>query len=281
MRREDADSGQADAATSAALRLIAGAPANCYITEKLLAPLGCSDIETAVADLSIDKNSFRAVLSRYAFPRSDGCADVALQALEQTLEGSDFIEFLESEDSEALWLSFVELCGDAELKVKEQEQRPLLDGFARFNMDVYHQTGESNLFIWFADEVEQTGRIDHLFERLVEIRGLGPKNASHILRDAAFLFDWEDKVHLADRLFLQPITSSLRHLAVQIIPECDERPADWVLAGKVAKYCRLADVSGVRFNMGAAYLGMPENKGMHNTIMKTLGSKGQPNSIEG
>ena len=45
-------------------------------------------------------------------------------------------------------------------------------------------------------------------------------------------------------------------MARHIVPEPGmEKAADWVIAGKVAKYTRRAGVSAIRFNMGATFFG--------------------------
>jgi hypothetical protein len=90
----------------------------------------------------------------------------------------------------------------------------------------------------------------------VDIRGVGPKTTSTFLRDVALLYGLEDQIDHIDRLYLQPVDRWTRLLAEMIVAELDEEHvADWIIAGKLAKYTRRAGVSGVRFNMGTSYFG--------------------------
>jgi hypothetical protein len=111
--------------------------------------------------------------------------------------------------------------------------------------------------------VHHTDRIEPQFLRLVDIRNVGPKLSSLLMRDVTFLYGLEDQIDPVDRLYVQPIDKWIRLIAPYV---CDdpgiEDAADWVLAGKISKYTRRAGVSGVRFNMGATFFGAREVRSM-------------------
>lgn len=241
---------------------LAGKPADAYIAAKIVAQiaslleLDCdslSDIRTALQD---PRYVFVMLLGKYASQRRsddlDKYSEVSARAVSLTLGNADFAEFLDSGDYESLWLSFAEICGQEGVKPREPELRSIIEGFAELGMEVYAQQGEENLLNWLSTEIRETSRLKHVFERLGLIKGLGPKSAGLLLRDLVLLSQMEDSVHFAHRLYLQPITASVRKVSKYIIPEArEEKLADWVIAGKLGKAARCAGVSGIRLNMGA------------------------------
>jgi hypothetical protein len=104
--------------------------------------------------------------------------------------------------------------------------------------------------------IAQTKRLELQFERIVDIRGVGPKSTSTFMRDVVYMFGYEDKVEPADRIYIHPIDRWLRMMARYLVPEPNmDKAADWIIAGKVSKYSRRAGVSGIAFNMGSTYFG--------------------------
>ncbi|MCH8274058.1 MAG: hypothetical protein IH851_04645 [Armatimonadetes bacterium] len=248
------------------LRALAGEPADRYLAEFYMpAMANAVGLETPALDqlktaLSDQEMAFRAFLANYAAtrrsPAREQIAPVFLHALDLTLGGNDFAEYLESHDAEALWLSFDEAWTERTGK-SAAPLRPVLEGTAELVFEIFETHGHGNVFRWACDEIARSRRVEAVFLRLKAIRTLGPKTASHFLRDTVILYDLEDDVDYADRIYLQPISSVVRRLAARIVPEAaGKRLPDWVLAGKMSKQARLAGVSGVRFNIGCAYLGL-------------------------
>lgn len=245
---------------------IAGRPADLYVSESLFPALARILRPTSVSlegirqSLSSDNAAFATILSYYATARRgherETLSRMMLLALSRTLGESSFAEFLDSGDSEALWISFTEVCGDAGRKPAEQQNRPVIEGLAELAFEIYEEIGHGNIVKWICDEISETHRCEEVFNRLVEVKTLGPKAASHILRDVTYIFDLEDTLDYSDRLFLQPINSAVRRVANYVLdmPE-DAHYADWVLAGKLSRAIRLAKASGVRFNFGCTYIG--------------------------
>lgn len=249
-----------------ALGPLAGTLAAGYAKERLLPAANASigaeftNLHELREGLSNAESSFRLLIGYYAALRRGGdpefLSEAFLEAFDRTLEDSEFEDFLDSGDTEALWLSFCEVCGERQRRVDEAQTRPVLTGLAALAMETFAARGHGNLHAWIEDTVRATRQVEPIFERFKETKTVGPKTASHILRDAAIVFGFEVSVAPADRLYLHPVGVTLRRLALWLLPDSEERKLpDWVLAGKFSKVCRLHRVSGVHANAGATYFG--------------------------
>jgi hypothetical protein len=253
------------------VRALAGDRADRYIPEFLLHPLErvfqtdnltLRDLRDAFSDPYL---CLRALLGHYAFCRRGKdraeLSSLAIEALERTCDEDEFESFLEEPDAGRLWEGFLKACEESRRKPLEQLNRGVIAGLGELAQEVYRLDNVGSVAGWVLKGVLQTDRVEPQFLRIVDIRGVGPKISSLFLRDVAHVFGLEAQIDRADRLYVQPIDKWLRLLAPYVIDEPDvEVPADWVLAGKLAKYSRLAGVSGIRFNMGATYFGMREVK---------------------
>lgn len=254
--------------SAALFQILSGEPADRYIAAALFPPLGrlCRTAaeRKSIAEALLDPYfCLRALLGHYAFNRRGrerGClSELAVVALRRTVAPEGFDRYLERCDAVDLWENFVAVCREEGQKPVEQAHRSVVSGFLELAQDLRQDGGSGSLAAWLAESVERTGRLEPNFLRLVEMRGVGPKAASQILRDVVFLFDLEERLDPADRLYLQPIDKWTRAAAPYVIdePNANDLP-DWILAGKLAKYARRAGVSGVRFNMGIRWFGSRE-----------------------
>ncbi len=214
--------------------------------------------ENVKEGLKDSKNCFRVILGYYATARRGGDKDVLakdfLSAIDRTLGKSKFEDFLDSGDSDALWQSYLEICNSFGRKPSEEQNRPVLEGIAKLNFEIYEETGNANLIEWIVNEILETHLIEDLFVKLTSIPTVGPKTASHILRDVSFLYDLEAGIEYSDVHLLSPINPVLRSVARYLIPKSMEsKLPDAVLAGKVSRQLRLLEISNIRFNMGVAY----------------------------
>ncbi|RMG22678.1 MAG: hypothetical protein D6724_10005 [Armatimonadetes bacterium] len=165
----------------------------------------------------------------------------------------DVHAFLRKGESEPFWNAFVSHLAPRATKSLDQ-LKALVEGVLQLAFDVYRHSGEEGLLSWIVEEIQETGRLEHVYELLREIPGFGPKSLSRLLRDLVVIYGLEGRVHPVDRYLLTAVGKPIRALAPQIVPESRERKLpDWILAGKVSKACRLAGVSAARFNMGAEY----------------------------
>jgi hypothetical protein len=100
--------------------------------------------------------------------------------------------------------------------------------------------------------------VEPVYQKITEIKGIGPKVGSLVLRDMVALYDLESRIDPSDYHYLQPVDTWIRRIGPLLSDEIDEKTADWVIAGKLAKLCRRNRVSGVRFNQGVQYLAIVE-----------------------
>lgn len=253
----------------AIMRAFAGDRADRYIGEVWLPSLehasraesaSLKDIRAAIA---LPYNCLSAFFAHYAFARRgkdrEELAQMAVQALRRTCAPQDFAEVLAESDGNRVWENFSAICLERKRKNSEQLNRGLIAGIVELAQEIYQLDGVGSIAGWIVRGVLQTDHIEPQFLRIVDIRGVGPKTTSMFLRDVCYLFNLEDQLDHADRLYIQPIDRWLRLAAAMIVPEIDSESAvDWVIAGKLAKYTRHAGLSGIRFNMGASYFGTRE-----------------------
>lgn len=235
-------------------------------------------VESTIEDLNNGFRCLAIIFGHYAFARRGKdrqvLAHIALQALKRTTSEDDFGQFLALPDASRLWEAFVEVAKEQREKPMEQLNRGAVAGLAELAQEIYSLDGSGSIAAWIAKGVRTTGRIEPQFLRMVDVRGVGPKLTSLILRDVAYLYRLEEILEPADKIYIQPIDKWIRLLAPYVIDEEDaDTMADWILAGKLTKYTRRAGVSGIRFNMGATYFGMKEvhvQENLERAISKVL-----------
>lgn len=209
-------------------------------------------------------NPYRCLLAffaHYAFARRgrdrEDLAEMGVTALKRCTSESTIQSLLEENDGNRVWESFAQVCTERKRRNSEQLNRGLIAGMVELAQEIYRVDGIGSIAAWISRGVMQTDRLEPQFLRIVDIRGVGPKTSSSFLRDIAFIFDLEDQIDHADRLYIQPIDRWTRLMAERVVPEIEgEHTADWIIAGKLAKYSRRAGVSGIRFNYGTIYFGV-------------------------
>jgi hypothetical protein len=209
--------------------------------------------------------AFRAMLGYYAFAKRGNdrveYSGFALQAFERVLKGNraHFGDFLASENApEQLWDAFVAVCQENKRKVNEQLNRGLIEGLAGYAARLYAEDKIGNIWMDIQQAIVQSGRVEPIYTKITEIKGIGPKVGALVLRDMVALYDLESRIDFADYHYLQSVDTWIRRVGPLLSDEIDEKTADWVIAGKLAKLCRRTRVSGVRFNQGVQYLAIVE-----------------------
>lgn len=255
---------EVDPDTRRMMSAIATRYAQPHFEEQVLAPLAriarpeVRSIDGLRAAMLDPIRCLRTLLGHYAFYRRgkerDELSSIAVEALNRWICSSP--GFLSEDNASELWVLFEQVCQERHKKPHPQLNLGVIAGIAELAQEIYRLNGRGSIAEWVLDAVTETGRLEPEFLRMVDVRGVGPKLTSLFLRDVILLFELEDGVDHADRLFLQPIDKWMRAIAPLLIEEIDaDDTADWVLAGKVAKYCRYSRVSGVAFNMGVSYFG--------------------------
>lgn len=256
-----------DPESLALLRAMAGDYADYYIGEHFLPALHSStrsdsatltDIRNA---LSRPYPCLRSFFAHYAFARRgrdrDDLAEMAVLALKRCTSEETIYELLSEPNGNRVWDTFAQICVERKRRNSEQLNRGLIAGMIELAQEIYQVDGIGSIAGWISQGVMQTDRIEPQFLRIVDIRGVGPKTTSSFLRDISFVFGLEEQLDHADRLYIQPIDRWTRLMAEYVVPELQgEHAADWIMAGKLAKYSRRAGVSGIRFNFGTTYFGL-------------------------
>lgn len=254
---------------------LAGVPAESYFNDVLVAgicgvikmfPPSLNNLMEAIKD---PREAFRAVLGHYATSRRGGDRNLLvrmyLSALDRTLGDSSFEEFLDAGDLEALWISFTEVSAELGKKQFEQQNRPVLEGISELVFEIYEEKGHGNLISWIRNEIVESHQAEHLFNRLTSIPTVGPKTASHLVRDVTALYDLEEILNYSDRHFLNPVNPIIRSIARYFLPqESNSKIPDAILAGKMCRQMRLIGVSGIKFNMGTSFLMLRPVPGINN-----------------
>lgn len=206
------------------------------------------------------RGSLLAFYGHYAFARRgkdrDDLAEFAAGAVQRVQGEGSFDSVLQQEDGTALWEAFAAICQERRRKNNEAQNRGLIQGMLELSQEIYQSDRVGSISNWMLNGIAQTKRLEPQFERIVDIRGVGPKSTSTFMRDVVYMFGYEDKVEPADRIYIHPIDRWLRMMARYLVPEPNmDKAADWIIAGKISKYSRRAGVSGIAFNMGSTYFG--------------------------
>ena len=248
------------------MRRMAGEFAERYADEFLLTHLkrllGLPDAEKSTVASALEDPflALKAFFGHYAFARRgkdrEDLAHGSLESMNRLVADRSFEDVLEEPDGTSLWTAFDKYFQEKKLKSNEQQNRGPIQGMLELAQEIHKIDNSLSLATWVTAGATDTGRLEPQHLRIVDIRGVGPKSASTFVRDMVWLYDVEDDVDPADRLFTQPVDRWLRNIVRYVVPEPGlEDPADWIVAGKISKYTRRAQVSGIQFNMGTTYFG--------------------------
>lgn len=224
---------------------------------RLLAQLPAAERseEEARAMLCDPIGCLNAIFSEYAFARRgkerNELSAMAVEALRRT---TSIMDLVRGEDSVPLWCAFEEICKERGKKPMEQLNRGVVQGLGELLQELHAHHGCGSIALWIVDAARKTGRIENQFMRMVEVRGVGPKLSSLILRDVVYLFNLEGVIEPMDRLYFQPVDRWSRVIAEFVVEDYDD-PADWILAGKLSKVARKSGAKGCLFNMGVTFYG--------------------------
>lgn len=261
---------------------LAGDPADRYVEELLVPGVSKAAQERVVSAEELEKlfldpyGCCCAMLGYYAFMRRGKdrleLGEIAGGAWRDCYPKERFDSFLDTEAADRVWDAFAERCSERGRKPNENLNYGVVAGLIELVQEAYRATNGGSVAQYVGDAVERTGRLETEFMRIVDIRGVGPKFASIFLRDVVDTLDLEEGVSNVDRLYLQPMDKWVRLAARHILSEEEADSADWVLAGKLAKYARHSGVSGIRFNMGATFVGArgSRDSGQFDSILRNL-----------
>ncbi len=93
------------------------------------------------------------------------------------------------------------------------------------------------------------------FELQKRIFSVGPKISSFYLRDLISIFNLDDKISEQDLQFVQPIDTWVRQICYRIGLINDLYEDEAAIRNKIVKICSINNLSSLKFNQGAWFLG--------------------------
>ncbi|MBX3095985.1 MAG: hypothetical protein KF812_03910 [Fimbriimonadaceae bacterium] len=210
-------------------------------------------------DLLLARPSLKVFFSQYAFGRRGKERDSLVPCMMRTIDQFDVESARSQRSGEPLWEAFLAMAEERNVRPNENQNRGVIQGMLELVQEIYRIDGVGSIAGWVVNGVLKTGQLEPQFMRLVDIRGLGPKNTSTYLRDLSYLFELNDLIRPAHRIHALTVDRWLRGLAPYIFPEEGlEKAVDWVLAGKAQKYARRAGVIPSLLTMGVTGFGQSQ-----------------------
>lgn len=251
---------------TAIVSTLTGAPANAFRCEYVYGQLGraCGvrvpERTEIMQRLGEPLNCLKAIYRYYAFARRgkerNALGEASLAALERAVEQHGPDKLLNRRDARPIWDAFLEECPRFEVKPNPDLNLGVVAGLAELTFEV-HQRHNASLQQWVAQAVEQEHRIEAQFQRVVDVRGVGPKIASTILRDFIEVGKVEHLLARRDSIYVQPIDRWVRAIAPMLLrdPRASQY-SDWILAGKISMVARQTGHSPIALSYGIAEIGM-------------------------
>jgi hypothetical protein len=224
-------------------------PAVCQASREVV-----SERAAALAALEEPLASLRFLLGTYAFARAGGeqagYGEIAASLLARQTAGPVAEFWSEFSDGPSLWRAFARQCEAARIKPNEKLNRGPIEGFYTLARD----SPSAGLIAKWAKGLGAVDGLRTLYEGLRRIRGVGPKIAAFVCRDAVLLAGSERAVPRDDSWLLQPVDVWMHRTAAYL-----SRKNRDVNGSEVARF--LADaadqagVSGIALNQGAWFFG--------------------------
>jgi hypothetical protein len=121
-------------------------------------------------------------------------------------------------------------------------------------LDFVSKLTERNIVNYSISKIKNGKIKDHFFE-LQKIISIGPKITSFYLRDLICMYSLEKYMSEEDLIFLQPIDTWVRKVALKVGIIDKNNEDDSVVREKIVKACLDLNVSTIKFNQGAWFLG--------------------------
>lgn len=151
-----------------------------------------------------------------------------------------------------LWNKFKGVCKNEGWGINRKLNEGVVRGLTSLTRD------EGNLISWIKNEIKENGKLDSIYLKLTENKGISQKKASFIIRDAVFLISFEDQIKRCDRLYLQPIDRWVKGIAKILFPNLHDNTERIVIAKILSGACTQFGISDIEFNQGAWYFGREE-----------------------
>ena len=113
---------------------------------------------------------------------------------------------------------------------------------------------EKNIVKYSISKIKKGELKSHFYE-LQTIISIGPKIASLYLRDLVWMYSLERLISKDDLVYLQPIDTWVRKVAFKTGIIDDIKLSDTQVRQKIVEACQNLDISTIKFNQGAWYVG--------------------------
>lgn len=113
---------------------------------------------------------------------------------------------------------------------------------------------EKNIVKYSISKIKKGELKSHFYE-LQTIISIGPKIASLYLRDLVWMYSLERLISKDDLVYLQPVDTWVRKVAFKTGIIDDIKLSDTQVRQKIVEACQNLDISTIKFNQGAWYVG--------------------------
>lgn len=171
-----------------------------------------------------------------------------------------------SRSPDEVWAHFRAYCHQEEKKPnRTMNRRALLDS-TRLAQDV------GNVFRWAREEIQDSGRVEPVHDRVIEIHGIGDKIARFFTRDATWLAGFEGQVPQDETRLLHPVDVWVRRVALALWLDIRREVDAETISQRLADACSEAGVSNVAANQGSWYFATQVNGGSVEGLRQRLES---------
>lgn len=188
-----------------------------------------------------------------------GYGEIAVDALNQCISTIEkFEDIIKKNDApELVWNRFKDICSSQSKGVNKRVNEGVVKGLIRLTKG--SKNYDYNLFRYIGEMARDS--MTDAFIKLRNIKGIGDKIAPFLLRDLVCILDFEEKIPLHHRIFLQPIDRWVEETAICLWDDLiTRRVPSWGIAIRIVDKCNDFGISGIRFNQGAWRFGTSEVK---------------------
>jgi len=115
--------------------------------------------------------------------------------------------------------------------------------------------GNNKNIVCYSISKIKSGKVKEHFDELRKIFSIGPKISSFYLRDLTCMYSLDKDISKEDLIFLQPIDTWVRKVALKVGIIDDINEDDQSVRERIIKACSDLNVSTIKFNQGAWFLG--------------------------
>lgn len=178
-----------------------------------------------------------------------GYGTIAVKALERAIRThGTYVKFMRlNNPGDIVWSEFKQICEKRGYGINRRLNEGVVKGLVK--LAKIAKSLNFNPFKYLASKIESDTLSAFLILR--NIRGIGDKIASFILRDMVTILDIEEKIDSQYQILLQPIDRWVHGIAIYLWSDLRGRAPSWAIALKIVTKCKEYGRSPARFNQGA------------------------------